>query len=289
MGYGAATTDNLAQWLGTLVPPRGAVVELGDQCMNIEPGPPEIAALRRLVSKASRDPSHVDDIMSRHFIKGSRRIASAFESSDFTYRCVDICDGPGIIRADLNEYRVPPEWRGRFDLVTNFGTTEHILDQVNSFRVMHDFAKVGARFIHQVPYAGYFNHGLFAYTPAFFVFLAHANHYEIEQLDLTPPHLPYSIPQIEALPGSRSWQTILQQSGLVVACLRKTADRPFALFSDYDANLIGQRPLGEPWRTMIAERYDLRIRAECSVESKTTDPPPSLLRRLTALARRMRP
>lgn len=288
MGYAANTIDMLAGWLGTVVPSKGGILELGDQWINIEPGPDEIAALRRLVSRASRDPSRVDDIMGRHFINRPRRIASAFEDSDFCYRCLDVCDGPGIIRADLNEYRVPAEWRGRFDLVTNFGTTEHVLDQVNSFRVMHDFAKVGARFIHHVPFAGYFNHGLFTYTPAFFVFLAHANNYEIEQLDLTAPHLPYSIPAIEALPGSRAWQEILQQSGIVVARFRKTTDGPFAIFSDYDANLVGQRPLGEPWRTMIAERYDLRVRAECSTELAERDRSPRFLRRVTALARRMR-
>lgn len=283
MGYGAATTDMLAEWLGTMVPPRGGILELGDQCMNIEPGPTEIAALRRLVAKASRDPSHVDDIMGRHFVNGPRRIASAFEASDFCYRCLDVCDGPGIIKADLNEYHVPAEWRGQFDLVTNFGTTEHVLHQINCFRVMHDFAKVGARFIHHVPFAGYFNHGLFAYTPAFFVFLAHANNYTIEQLDVTAPHLPYSIPAIEGMPGSRAWQPIHQQSGLVVARLLKTMDRPFAVFSDYDANLVGHRPLGEPWRTMIAQRYDLRVRPESSsapTKGDKASPLGSLLRRL---------
>ena len=37
----------------------------------------------------------------------------------------------------LNTYRVPMMYRGSFQLITNFGTSEHVTDQINTFRVIH--------------------------------------------------------------------------------------------------------------------------------------------------------
>jgi hypothetical protein len=216
MGYSAGAIDNLANWLGGLVPRGGAILELGEQQINGEMDPENIAAVQRLVAKASDGAAESDAIVKRYFLEGRKRIADAFRGSDFTYRCLDVAEGEEVINADLNFYVVPEEWRGRFDVVTNYGTSEHVGDQFNAFRVMHDFAKPGGTFIHHVPFAGYFNHGLYSYTPAFFVFLAQANGYEIDQLDLTAPHLPYTVPVTEAMPGSAAWARIHQESGLIV-------------------------------------------------------------------------
>jgi len=260
VGYNAGSVQTLVSWLGGLVPAGGAILELGEQQINGEMTPETLAAVRQLVAKAGSDPAAVETIVATYFLQGPKRIADAFRGSPYTYRCLDVAEGDGVIKADLNDYRVPAEWRGRFDVVTNHGTTEHVGDQINAFRVMHDFAKLGGVFTHHVPFSGYFNHGLYSYTPAFFIFLAHANGYEIEQLDLSAPHLPYTIPVTEAMPGSATWTSLHQHSGLVVVRLRKVLDQDFVPFSDYDAHLVGQRPLSEPWASMIANRYDLRIR-----------------------------
>ena len=61
----------------------------------------------------------------------------------------------------------------------NFGTTEHIIDQVNSYRVMHDALKVGGVAVHQVPSIGWLGHGYFCYQPPFFDDLAKANGYRL--------------------------------------------------------------------------------------------------------------
>src|SRR5262249_52780892 len=42
------------------------------------------------------------------------------------YTAIDIDDSPGSIPLDLNYDDVPIDIRGRFQLVTNYGTTEHI-------------------------------------------------------------------------------------------------------------------------------------------------------------------
>jgi hypothetical protein len=66
-----------------------------------------------------------------------------------------------------------------FDLVTNFGTSEHVLNQFNVFQTMHDFTRDNGLMYHDVPMGGYFFHGYFLYTPMFFLHLARANDYEV--------------------------------------------------------------------------------------------------------------
>ena len=85
--------------------------------------------------------------------------------------------GDDFRRLDLNVEGAPRDLAGEFDLVTNTGTTEHIFNQPNCFRVIHDLAKVRGVMAHALPAAGYANHGFFHYTVKFFTALASANDY----------------------------------------------------------------------------------------------------------------
>ncbi len=100
------------------------------------------------------------------------------DALDWQYRCVEINGWSGAIPADLNFDTVPHEYRSRFNVVTNFGTTEHIINQVNAMRWVHDLACVDGLIFHHVPGGGYFSHGFFSYTLGFFKQLASANDYE---------------------------------------------------------------------------------------------------------------
>ena len=82
-----------------------------------------------------------------------------------------------LVHFDLNKDSVPRRLRGRFDFVTNVGTTEHVFNQANCFNVMHDLTKVGGIMAHAVPFVGFENHGLFKYTMKFFTRLSKANDY----------------------------------------------------------------------------------------------------------------
>jgi len=95
------------------------------------------------------------------------------------YASIDIDGSPGSIPLDLNYDSVPNEARGQFDLVTNFGTTEHVANQLNAFKVIHDLATPGGLFIHELPTQGYFNHGLVNYNFKFFWMLARSNNYKV--------------------------------------------------------------------------------------------------------------
>jgi hypothetical protein len=96
----------------------------------------------------------------------------------YEYACVDIDESPHSLPLDLNFDAVPARERGRYDLVTNFGTTEHVANQLNAFRIIHDLTALGGVMIHDVPTHGMLNHGLVNYNPKFFWMLARSNRYE---------------------------------------------------------------------------------------------------------------
>ena len=70
------------------------------------------------------------------------------------------------------------EWRDRFDMVTNFGTTEHVTDQYAVYSNIHFLTRTGGVMIHSVPMIGeYPGHCLYRYTRDFFQVVAKLNGY----------------------------------------------------------------------------------------------------------------
>ncbi len=106
-------------------------------------------------------------------------VGELFERAGMKYAAIDIADGYRTTIVDLNHSSAPPNFVGAFDLVLNFGTTEHLLNQYNAFRVMHDSTKVGGYIVNSLPGVGYTNHGYFTYTPRCFFDLAGYNEYEV--------------------------------------------------------------------------------------------------------------
>lgn len=111
------------------------------------------------------------------------RTAYVSELFDLTpsifYTSFDVCPALKTEILDFNREDCPGRYRGSFDVVLNFGTTEHIIDQVNSYRIMHDALKVGGAAFHQVPTIGWMGHGYFTYHPTFFDDLVRANGYRL--------------------------------------------------------------------------------------------------------------
>jgi len=96
----------------------------------------------------------------------------------FDYTAIDVDGSPGSVPLDLNFDQVPAALRGKFGLVTNLGTTEHICNQMNAFKVAHDLTAPGGVMIHHLPAGGMLNHGLINYNPKFFWYLARSNDYK---------------------------------------------------------------------------------------------------------------
>jgi hypothetical protein len=106
-------------------------------------------------------------------------LADLLDLTDITYLGYDVCPSPGTEIYDLNIQRLPAERRNTFDVVLNFGTTEHVINQLNAFEVMHDAMKVGGVCFHQLPSIGYVDHGYVNYNPLFIDDLVAANDYEV--------------------------------------------------------------------------------------------------------------
>jgi hypothetical protein len=113
----------------------------------------------------------------------------------FDYAAIDIDHSPGSIALDLNFDRVPGEAAGKFGLVTNFGTTEHVINQLNAFNIIHDLADPSGLMVHHLPMQGMINHGIINYNPKFFWNLARANAYRMIYMTVSAPGTYYALPQ----------------------------------------------------------------------------------------------
>jgi hypothetical protein len=106
--------------------------------------------------------------------------------TNIEYNSFDVCPALKTELLDLNYDQLPEKYQEYYDVVVNFGTTEHIFNQWNSFKVIHDALKVGGVVYHQLPASGYLDHGYYCYTPLFFEELAKANVYEAVEMFFTP-------------------------------------------------------------------------------------------------------
>jgi hypothetical protein len=168
-----------------------------------------------------------------------------FEKANMQYESLDVADGYRTTILDLNTAALPATLRGKFDLVLNFGTTEHILNQLNCFAVIHDAAKVGGYIYHQLPAAGYLDHGYVIYTGRCFFDLAGYNSYEIiacwfdgpsgrnsvldslESYSAYFPVLKFALEQYAGTEQGRSLRTTNIPDIIINLICRKVKDSPF--------------------------------------------------------------
>ncbi len=108
--------------------------------------------------------------------KGASR--DLHEHLGMEYACVDVDERFGSLALDMNFDEVPPEHQNRYDLTTNHGTSEHILNQYNVFKMMHDLTRPGGLILHAQTFTVHLEHGFFNYQPVFFRALARANAYQ---------------------------------------------------------------------------------------------------------------
>jgi hypothetical protein len=172
-----------------MLPARARVLDIGCSNLNQVDAP----ALRRfIVACTGRECTREDETFVANLVKRTTTPTGIYagellEQVGMEYLALDVADGYGTEIFDLNRQGLPESRHGRFQVVLNFGTTEHVMNQQNAFRVIHDAAGDGAWMIHDLPGLGYLDHGLFLYTPRFFFSLAARNHYEIVEVGYTGP------------------------------------------------------------------------------------------------------
>ena len=103
-----------------------------------------------------------------------------FESLGIIHTSVDINGRNGALKLNLNDCLTI----GKFDIVTNLGTSEHVENNDQCFNNIDNFCKPKGAMIHVLPSKGNFlKHGGFRrYTTDWFIKLAEEKKYEIVHL-----------------------------------------------------------------------------------------------------------
>jgi SAM-dependent methyltransferase len=174
----AVTVKNLLRIMDLrdqgLLPLGGAVLELGAQQLSCQGNEEAVGQFIEHLTGRTR-PGRKQIV---RFADGGY-FGELLTACGFDYRSIDLINGFNTVLLDLNIHFAPEELRDRFDLVTNFGTTEHLINQLLAMKTVHDVTKPGGIIYHDLPMSGYLRHGYFLYTPVLFNDLAAANGYRI--------------------------------------------------------------------------------------------------------------
>jgi SAM-dependent methyltransferase len=90
------------------------------------------------------------------------------------YFAVDKFDPRATLTADLGTFLSLDR---SFDVVTNFGTVQHVFDQATAWSNVHDLTRVGGIMLHYLPLSR--TNGYFSYGKRFILDLIEANLYEL--------------------------------------------------------------------------------------------------------------
>ena len=199
---------------------------------------PELSEAYRLFGCTSPPP--MTPVGAENFTKSAPSSAPFWSALGFQRSAVDM-EGDAI-RLNLNRGRVPRRLRGAFDLVVNAGTTEHVANQVNAFRIIHHLVRVGGIMYHELPAGGLIDHGLVGYQPKFFNMLANFNGYEALYIRFTAWG-PAKIPDYLRKQNPHGGDTVIDCS--IRVALRKLHHLPFVC--PFDAG----DGAPQPWLTIL--------------------------------------
>ncbi|MEK0337529.1 MAG: hypothetical protein QQN41_08870 [Nitrosopumilus sp.] len=140
------------------------------------------------------------------------------------YECIDSDGKFGAHIFDLNkEIDKVYGYKIQFDLVTNYGTSEHIFNQYTCFKNIHNLTKAGGYMIHAVPFRVHDNHCFYMYQYNFLENLAKDNNYEIKGawISVGVDESVFPVLDIEKYVG--------EKKVLIFCLLKKTSSNPFKI------------------------------------------------------------
>lgn len=73
---------------------------------------------------------------------------------------------------------LPDDLNGKYDLIFDGGTLEHLFDVQKAIDNVNKLLKPGGIVIHSVPMSGYINHGFYQFSPTFFFDCYKSNGYD---------------------------------------------------------------------------------------------------------------
>ena len=111
-----------------------------------------------------------------------------FSDLGVVHTSFDINGKDGATKINLSR-PLPKKWFGKFDMVTNYGTTEHIENQWQVFCNIHNMLKVGGVSVHSIPLSGYWKeHCPYHYKGRFPEQLTKHNDYQIIHKEVQVRH-----------------------------------------------------------------------------------------------------
>lgn len=164
----------------------------------------------------------VPDGMSEVYADAKRIYKALFDFR--SYNAIDLLPPNDYrLQQDLN---LPFDLGTRFDVCINNGTSEHVFNQANCYKAIHDHTAPGGVMIHWTTCLGWVDHGLYNVQPGFFYDMATANGYEVLLAVLSSDSV-----MMPMIPGQITSEFVAAhpdiQDSLACAVLRKTTDEPF--------------------------------------------------------------
>jgi hypothetical protein len=198
------------------------VLEVGSQELQCSGHARGYRALLTQLGKDSRSLEELDS-----FLAGNPSARDLYENLGLEYAAIDTDRAHGSIFLDLNYDKLPAEFHGKFGMVTNYGTLEHLLNQTNGFEICHVATRPGGYIFHLFPFLGYLDHGFFSFHPNLIYALAAANDYSVEGmwLNLNPAQheilVPFSVDVIKRL------RLDFDTAVALIVLLKKNTDHAF--------------------------------------------------------------
>ncbi len=189
---------------------KQSILELGPQdIVGVTPDD-----IHRFAQSVTRREHARADIEQRFFDNGQQRWWTAIRDlyallglND--YHAADMDDERADFAIDLNQ----PVALGRtFDVITDFGTIEHVFNIGAAVKFIHDHLAVGGIALHVLPTRGDYNHGFFNIHSTFYLDLCSANGYELVDFKFLPGFSRQSLFRHKADPDGRP--TILSLGAL---------------------------------------------------------------------------
>ncbi len=196
-----------------------------------------------------------------------------------SYKSIDITAARDSIVLDLNYDDAPRDCMNAYDLVTNIGTTEHVANQLNAFKVIHDLTKPGGYMYHELPYTGFLTHGLVNYTPKFFWMLCKSNFYEYVEMLVFASHVVepmhndvLSSARFFVSQGGNSLEQVLHAEGApdpagfacqdsgILCIMRKQFDAPFVPPVDGEVGKLSRTGQKRYWSLTDPKAYETLVK-----------------------------
>ena len=206
------------------IKPGASICSLGDQTIVIKEN--ELRLIEQFVT------TYADTFdKSKYAARLDERIhvAEIYRDAGFEYTSIDLNGRGGALPIDLNMWPNPNLPETTYDIVMNYGTTEHLANQINAFAIIHYLAKPGGLFLHHIPVLHFSAHAMIVVTPYFFLRLIDSNNYEILESEFRTHELSKAIsfhhmPCLEFMRGFTEAMENSTLSGISWLVLRKRGD-----------------------------------------------------------------